>query len=88
MLILPKRLEMTGETMQVERRITLRLWNEDDDLRDERPEIDDDMVDSQIEHVAGMIAQGFTSGELHGPNEESGWWSIETVEEAEQEGAA
>ena len=51
--------------------LRIRIWN-DGDLPDEL----DEAFAPHAEHVAGMLEQGFTSGEIVDENFE-GWWEIE-----------
>lgn len=47
-------------------------------LKAELFDSDNDLEDTDLEHIAESIENGYTSGELvSGRNEERGWWSIE-----------
>lgn len=47
-----------------------------------RPMTDEDMADA-LEHLAGMIRDGFTSGDMNG----AGWWSVSNLSDAEDDDA-
>lgn len=45
---------------------------------------DSDAVNFEFDRIAGMIAEGYTSGELLGEDDDGertyrGWWSLETA---------
>lgn len=51
--------------------LTLRLW-------DTNRHTDSEWYVSELERISGMIADGFTSGEIIGNRDETGWWEINT----------
>lgn len=40
-------------------------------------EKDQEMPESEQEHVKDMLEDGYTSGELNDSNENRGWWNLE-----------
>lgn len=49
--------------------LTIRQW-------DRTAKSDPDWHHKEFERIAGMIAEGYTSGEIVGHDEEPGWWDL------------
>lgn len=72
---------------QLERRITYRWWRDDGDINDNHIEA---LEESAMHHIAGLITEGCSSGQLQDairvadddPGSETeymGWWDISAI---------
>lgn len=59
-----------------EHTLTLRRW----DLSDKTSF---DWLNGELPRITGMIADGYTSGEIVGPNDERGWWDLSMTEDGD-----
>ena len=55
--------------MQTEFTLKLRVW-------DCSHETAAEIAQAELERIAGMVAEGFSSGEIIGDNDERGWWEF------------